>query len=128
MKSRSDRDAPQLVYAATPSRLAHKVPEIMRFVADKGHAPLQPLRAFPIEYFENGAPGRPMTLHWCCRLIDIADQFWLLGISEGTLFEVDHLMKTGRRAAFVDFSEIFDGEAALLQPRLRELLDAAPPA
>lgn len=46
----------KLVYCASPSRLVHRVKDIMDFVTDQGYAPLHPFQALPYERFE-GNPG-----------------------------------------------------------------------
>lgn len=80
----------KLIYCATPSRLNKKKKEIMDFVTNKGHGPLHPFQAFPYERFEgNKKVGRKKTIEWCLRLIKICDEFWLFGISEGTLQELN---------------------------------------
>lgn len=65
----------------------------MNFVVKKGHAPLHPFQAFPYELYEGGRVGRKKTMKFCRRLIDIADEFWLFGISEGTLEDLLYALK-----------------------------------
>lgn len=80
--------AGQLVYCATPSRLSHQAEAICEFVDRIGYAPLQPLIALPRKHFEgNINVGREKTLEHCERLIEICEEFWLFGISEGTVRE-----------------------------------------
>lgn len=112
-----------LVYAACPSRLAHKSNAILKFVANHGHAPLHPFQAFPYDLFEGGKPGRERTLEWCCRLIDICDELWLFGISDGTLFEVNYFIARGRKSHFRDFSDVFDSNAVTRRAELVDILD-----
>lgn len=80
----------ELVYASCPARMGDKKKEIMDFIAFQGKGGLHPFNAFPYEYFEGGVIGRKDTIQMCCRLIDICDQFWLFGISEGTLTETEY--------------------------------------
>ena len=75
----------ELVYCAIPSRLRHLVTEVNDYVSVRGHGPLNPFQAFEYERFEGGAPGRVLTLLWTRRLVSIADQVWLFGVSEGAL-------------------------------------------
>ncbi len=83
----------RLIYAACPSRLAGLTDEIFSFVADTGNACLHPFAAMPFQFFE-GSPtvGRERTLDWCCRLINASDEFWIFGISAGTLLELEYAM------------------------------------
>lgn len=115
--------APLLVYAACPSRLAHKTDAILEFVVHHGQAPLHPFQAFPYDLFEGGKPGRERTLEWCCRLIDVCDELWLFGISDGTLFEVNYLIARGRRSQFRDYSDVFDDSAVTRKSELVNILD-----
>ncbi len=82
-----------LVYASCPSRLSSKKEEIMKFVASFGKGCLHPFNALPYEYFEGGVIGREKSLDLCCRLIDVCDEFWLFGISEGTLLETEYFFQ-----------------------------------
>ena len=86
----------KLIYCATPSRLANKKKEIMDFVTRKGLGPFHPFQAFEYERFEGGPIGREQTMKFCCRAIDICDEFWLFGISQGTLTELNYALKRGR--------------------------------
>lgn len=83
----------KLVYCATPARLSDQKHKIMGFVISKGKAPLHPFNALPIEYFETETINRADTLALCCKLIDACDEFWLFGISEGTLIEAEYFFK-----------------------------------
>ena len=82
-----------LIYCATPARLANRKKEIMDFVTKQGFGPFHPFQAFEYERFEGGPVGREKTIEFCCRAIDICDEFWLFGISEGTLTELCHALK-----------------------------------
>lgn len=83
----------KLIYCATPSRLVNKINEIMDFVTGLGYAPLHPFQAFPYGRFEgNPNVGRKKSMDYCLRLVDISDEFWLFGISEGTLDETSHAL------------------------------------
>jgi hypothetical protein len=113
---------PLLVYAACPSRMADQTQTILEFIASRGHAPLHPFQALPYAFFEGGLPGREKTLEWCCRLIDICDEFWLFGLSDGTLFELRYLLGKGRHAAFKDFSGMFDEQVGQRKPELADIL------
>jgi hypothetical protein len=84
----------KLIYCATPSRIIHKMKKIMDLVTDEGYAPLHPFQAFPYKRFEgNPKIGRIKSMQWCLNLIDISDEFWMFGISDGTLEEVAHAIK-----------------------------------
>lgn len=85
----------KLIYCATPSRLVHRIDKIMDFVTDQGNAPLHPFQAFPYERYEgNPEIGRTKSMEWCLRLVDISDEFYMFGVSNGTLEEVAHAIKT----------------------------------
>ena len=84
----------KLIYCATPSRIAYRMEEIMDFVTNQSYAPLHPFQAFPYERFEgNPKIGRTKSMGWCLKLIDISDEFWMFGVSNGTLEEVAHATK-----------------------------------
>lgn len=87
----------RLIYCATPSRLSGKKKEIMDFVTEQGYGPFHPFQAFEYERFEGGAIGRKRTMEFCCRAIDICDEFWMFGISEGTLIELCYVLKKNLR-------------------------------
>src|SRR3989338_1130989 len=87
----------KLIYGSLPSRIISKKEEVMEFVASKGMACLHPFNAFPYNYFEGGIIGRKKTLEMCCRLIDVCDEFWIFGISEGTLIETDYFLKQNEK-------------------------------
>lgn len=75
-----------LIYCATPSRMADKTKEIMDFIQAKGYAPFHPFLAFPYERFEgNPAVGREKTMRFCQKAINICNRLGLFGISEGTV-------------------------------------------
>ncbi|MHA1832730.1 MAG: hypothetical protein ACTSV7_01955 [Candidatus Baldrarchaeia archaeon] len=86
----------RLIYCATPSRLVKDKEKIMDFVKNEGCAPLHPFCALPYDYFEGGKVGRQKTLEYCLRLIDISDEFWLFGVSDGTLIEFYYCYKNGK--------------------------------
>ena len=83
----------KLIYCATPSRLNTKRKEIMDSVTKKGYGPLHPFQAFEYERFEGGPIGRVATIEFCKRLIDVSDEFWMFGVSEGTLIELTHALR-----------------------------------
>ena len=82
-----------LIYCATPAKLAGKKKEIMDFVTRQRLGPFHPFQAFEYERFEGGPIGREKTMEFRCRAIDICDEFWLFGISEGTLTELRHAIE-----------------------------------
>jgi len=82
----------KLIYCASPGKLADKKEEIMDFVAQQGCAPFHPFQAFEYQRFEGGPVGRGKTMQFCCKAIDICDEFWLFGISEGTLTELNYVL------------------------------------
>ena len=102
-----------LVYCATPARLSNQKHNIMEFVINKGKAPLQPFNALPIEYFETPEINRADTLALCCKLVDACDEFWIFGISEGTLTEAEYFFKKHQYYA-KEFRARFDKTLAKL--------------
>ena len=101
-----------LVYCATPARIAKEkwwqkllrwllwwkrrkkpIEKIMDFVTKQSLGPFHPFQAFEYKRFEGGPIGRKRTIEFCCRAIDICDEFWLFGISEGTLTELCYALK-----------------------------------
>ena len=85
----------KLIYASCPARLTEKKEEIMRYVESQGCACLHPFNALPYEFFEGGSIGRQTTLELCCKLVKACDEFWLFGISEGCLTELEYFFANG---------------------------------
>lgn len=79
-----------------PARMKDKKDKIMDFVSESGDAPFHPFQAFPYERFEGGRIGRNKTMEFCIRAVEICDEFYLFGISEGTLYETSHARKIGK--------------------------------
>jgi hypothetical protein len=106
------KHVPKLVYADSPSRLVWKKDEMMTFIAYHGNAGLHPFNSFPYHYYEGGIIGRDVTMRWCRRLIDICDEFWLFGISEGTLTELRYFIESNKslkqKKVFRTFVREFD--------------------
>ena len=98
----------KLIYCATPARLNAKKKEIMDFVTKQGHGPFHPFQAFEFERFEGGVPGREKTLEFCERAVEMCDEFWLFGISNGTLRELVHAQKIKKPVKI--FIDDFDSE------------------
>jgi len=68
----------------------------MDFVTDIGHGPFHPFQAFEYERFEGGPVGREMTIEFCKKAIEICDEFWMFGVSDGTLQELLHAKRLGK--------------------------------
>lgn len=103
----------ELVYISSPSRLIHKKDEMMQLVASHGKGGLHPFNALPYEYFEGGVVGRDTSMRYCCSLIDVCHEFWLFGISEGTLIETEYFMVKNREdnvKPFIILVKEFDPE------------------
>jgi hypothetical protein len=83
----------KLIYCATPARLSSKKKEIMDFVTAQDYGPFHPFQAFEYERFEGGPIGRDGTMDFCRRAIEICDEFWMFGVSRGTLDELIHAKK-----------------------------------
>lgn len=76
----------------------------MDFVTKHGFGPFHPFQAFEYERFEDGPVGRKKTMEFCCKAVDMCDEFWLFGISEGTLTEFDRASKNKKPVRlFLDF-------------------------
>lgn len=87
----------KLIYCATPGRLAQYREIIMDFVTNKGFAPFHPFQSFPFERYEgNQRVGRTKSMEYCLRAVNMCDEFWMFGISQGTLQEVVEAIKTGK--------------------------------
>ena len=93
----------KLIYCAMPARMKDKMTEIMDFVTAKGYGPLHPFQALPYERFEGGPLGRQRTMDICCKLIDTCDEFWMFGVSQGTLIEVVHTQKSPNKPVELHF-------------------------
>jgi len=91
-----------LVYLAVPSRLCKDDPTAMErqmdLVTKEGKAPLHPFQALPYNRFEgNEMIGKARTWDFCLRLVEISEEFWLFGVSHGTLNEMEHAIKLGKQ-------------------------------
>ncbi len=53
-----------------------------------------------------GVVGRERTMEFCRRTIDICDEFWMFGVSRGTLEEVAHALGRGKKVKL--FLDEFD--------------------
>lgn len=109
-KKRSSKDkSSALVYCATPSRMAHRKDEICDHIVKQGFLPFHPFYAFPYKFYE-GHPkvGRKKTMKTCLDAIENCEEFWLFGVSEGTLEELVHSIKIGKKVKL--FMDLFDPE------------------
>lgn len=80
----------ELIYCATPSRLVHRLNDMIDLVTNQGDGPLHPFLALPYDRYEEGPVGRAVTMEFCLRLVNICDRFYMFGVSEGTMKEVVH--------------------------------------
>jgi len=102
----------------------------MDFVTEKGFGPFHPFQAFEYDRFEGGPIGRAKTMEFCCRAVDICDEFWMFGISEGTLTELYHVLKENSlrkrpipiRLFLDEFDEDWKTEYAKLKDQFGDLL------
>lgn len=85
-----------LIYCATPARLVDRMHAVMDFVTQQGLGPFHPFQAFEYHRFEGGPIGRKKTMAFCCRAINICDEFWMFGVSEGTLTELCYVLKRNK--------------------------------
>lgn len=86
----------KIVYAASPARFANRKDEIMLYVSKFDKACLHPFHALPYEYFEGGGISREDTMTFCCKLVDMCDEFWLFGISDGTMLETAYFLERNK--------------------------------
>lgn len=87
----------RLIYCATPSRLSQHKEVIMDFVTNKGLAPFHPFQGFPFERYEgNQKVGREKSMEYCLRAVNMCDEFWMFGISNGTLQELVEAIRIGK--------------------------------
>jgi len=114
----------KLIYCATPSRLKEQQERIKDFVEEQGSAPFHPFQTFEYERFEGGAPGREKTMEFCCRAIDISDEFWMFGISEGTLIELCYALEKNKQIKLFldDFDIDWKKEYAKIKDRFNDPL------
>ena len=75
----------KLIYCAVPSRIKDLSEKIMNFVTSQGEGPLNPFYALPVKKFEEGSIGRKKSLEFTKRLVKICDEFYLFGLSHGTV-------------------------------------------
>ena len=78
----------------------------MDFVTGQGLSPFHPFQAFEYKRFEGGPIGREKTMEFCLRAINICDEFWLFGISDGTLSELCYALEKNKPIRL--FLEEFD--------------------
>lgn len=108
-----------LVYCATPSRIAVKKSEICDFVIKEGKLPFHPFFAFPYEFYEgNPEVGRDKTMAACLYALEFCSEFWLFGISDGTMQELVHAKKIGKPIRL--FMEQFDPDGEEYYENLSE--------
>ena len=101
-------ERPQLVYAATPSRLEKHDPQVVgrieKYISSRNQLPFHPFSAFPYEYFEgNSHLGltpqelRKIAMKPCFDAVKMSRKFWLFGISDGTLQEARVALNFNRK-------------------------------
>lgn len=88
----------KLIYCAIPSRMSKILSkEINLFVMSFSEFPFNPFMAFPLELYENGPMGREKTLDYCKKFVEICDEFWLFGLSEGTIEELERAISANKK-------------------------------
>lgn len=99
---------------------------IQEFVRDSRRSPFYPHDAFPREYFEEGLAGRSGTIAFCCRAVEMCDEFWVFGISEEVIVQLGHALRCAKPVSLLYGHKQFDGDwrkhRHLLKPLL-EVLD-----
>ena len=92
----------KLVYCATPKKKIELLDKIMLFVIERGLAPLHPFLALPYKYFDDGYFQKEETMSYCLRLIQICDEVFVFGYSDGVEEEVNFAKKIGKRVIYVN--------------------------
>lgn len=109
----------KLIYCAIPSRISKKSAQIMDYVESKNNAAFNPFSAFPLDRFEFGKIGRKTTIDYCKRVIEICDELWIFGLSEGTIEEMDHAIKTGKTVNVIkEFDDDWECEKSKFKDKL----------
>jgi len=80
-----------------------KVDKICREIAARGYLPISPLHMFSFYDRENG-DIRDAILELCFKLIDLCDEVWVYGISDGCLLEAAYAKLAGKPV--VQFSAV----------------------
>lgn len=80
-------------YLATPSRIVkekkEKILEICMYTVEQGALPMHPFNAFPYECYEgHELVRRDEAMASCFDLVALCDEFWLFGVSHGTMQEL----------------------------------------
>jgi hypothetical protein len=72
--------------------------------------------------FEGGKIGREKTMELCQRLIEAADEFWLFGVSEGTLQDLTYALKIKKPVkVFLDFDPEWETHYKKLKEKYKNL-------
>ena len=74
-----------------PEKNRARVDKICKSIKD--HLPISPLHLFA---FMESDGERDTIMEVCFRLIDISDEVWIYGDSEGCRIEKEHAMQTGK--------------------------------
>ena len=80
-------------YADNPEKNKNRVDKICKEVLGKGYLPISPLHLF--SYMENDN-FRKEVLQACFNLIDLSDEVWIYGMSEGCSLELEYALKAGK--------------------------------
>ncbi len=81
-------------FASDPEGNRKKVDSICRDLAGKGVLPISPLHLFG---FMDNDLQREGIMRVCFRLIDICDEVWIYGDSEGCEKERDYALSRGKK-------------------------------
>lgn len=111
---------PLLTYCALPSRLHDLTDDSYQFVISQGHAPLHPFKALPQgkDFGDNGRFGRDFALKFAFRMVGICDQFYLFGMSDGTVQEAEKALEL--KLPINLHVERFDPDWRRYYPQLRD--------
>lgn len=83
----------------------------MDYVESKNNAAFNPFLAFPLERFELGKVGIEITMEYCKRAVEMCDELWIFGLSEGTMKEMSHAIKIKKPIKTIkEFDENWESE------------------
>ena len=80
-------------YKNSPDVNKNKTQEICKQVMEDGHLPISPLHLFS---FMNDDSARDDIIAWCLDMINLCDEIWVFGDSEGCNIERIHAENNGK--------------------------------
>lgn len=80
------------IYCAIPPRLVSYQRRIVDVVAAQNCVPIHAFQTPPCESFENRSVGRELSMESRKRMVDISDELWMFGVSDGTLEDLSYAL------------------------------------